>query len=132
VSRLATYEPEHLPGILALCAAEGWPSLVADPLRAQRALTAPGVTTVVAMDDDGSVVGFAQLLSDGEVQACLVLLAVDAGHRRGGIATSLVVEGLRRAGGERMDLLSEDGAVEFYESLPHRRKPGFRLYPPNR
>lgn len=36
---------------------------------------------------------------------------------------------LRRAGGDRIDLLSEDDAAGFYESFPHRRKPGFRLYP---
>jgi ribosomal protein S18 acetylase RimI-like enzyme len=129
MARLVGYEPEHLQGILALCTAEGWPSLAADPERAQRVLTAPGVTTVVAVDDGGEVLGFAQLLSDGEIQACLLLLAVDARHRRAGVATSLVSEGLRRAGGERIDLLSEDGAVEFYKALPHQRKPGFRLYP---
>jgi len=130
MSRLVGYEPEHLPGILALCTAEGWPSLAVDPERAQRVLTAPGVTTVVAVDDGGEVLGFVQLLSDWEIQACLILLAVDARHRRAGLATSLVSEGLRRAGGERVDLLREDGAVDFCEALPHRRKPGFRLYPP--
>ena len=38
-------------------------------------------------------------------------------------------EALRLSGAERVDLLSEDGAVDFYESFPHFRKPGFRLYP---
>ena len=36
---------------------------------------------------------------------------------------------LRRAGGARIDLLSEDASVGLYESFPHLRKPGFRLYP---
>ena len=49
---------EHLDGVLSLCRAEGWPSFPDDPERAIRVLTAPGVTTVIALDD-GKVVGFA-------------------------------------------------------------------------
>jgi predicted N-acetyltransferase YhbS len=125
---LRAFSPEHLSGVIALCDAEGWPSLPADPARAERVLTAPGVTTIVAVDGD-DVVGFAELLSDGELQACLANLAVRHEHRRQGIARALVQEALRRAGGERIDLLSEDDALPFYERLPHIRKPGFRLYP---
>src|SRR5438132_1154881 len=69
------FRAEHLGGVLALCVAEGWPSLPDDPERALRILTAPGVTTVVAMVNS-DVVGFASLLSDGELQACLTNLAV--------------------------------------------------------
>ena len=47
--------------------AEGWPSLPDDPARALRILTAPGVTTVVAVIQ-GEVIGFAELFSDGEIQ----------------------------------------------------------------
>ena len=59
------FRADHLDGVLALCVAEGWDSLPADRARAVRLLTAPGVTTVVAIDD-GNVVGFAELFSDGE------------------------------------------------------------------
>ena len=45
--------------------------------------------------------GLIRFLRDAEIQACLILLAVDASRRRGGLATSLVSEGFRRAGGER-------------------------------
>ncbi|MCK9487154.1 MAG: GNAT family N-acetyltransferase [Dehalococcoidia bacterium] len=122
------YRAEHLAGILRLCKAEGWPSFPDDPVRAQRVLTAPGVTTVVALDGE-AVVGFAQMFSDGELQAFLANMAVDSARRRQGVARLLVTEGLRLAGGERVDLLSEDDAVGFYESFPHFRKPGIRLYP---
>lgn len=74
------YERSHLEGVVALCEAEGWPSYPADPERAHRALTAPGVTAVVAWDD-GMVVGFAYLQSDGEIQAHLSNLAVAAAAR---------------------------------------------------
>lgn len=119
---------EHLSGVLRLCVAEGWPSFPADPERAQRILTAPGVTTVVAVEG-GEVVGFAELFSDGELQAYLANLTVDAAHRRRGIARSLIDEALRSAGGERIDLLSEQAADGFYQQLPHFPMSGFRLYP---
>jgi hypothetical protein len=71
---LRAFEPGDLPGVLRLCEAEGWPSFPADPARALRILTAPGVTTVVAVDG-GVVAGFAELFSDGELQAFVLLLA---------------------------------------------------------
>ena len=127
-TQIRRFEPGDLPGILRLCEAEGWPSLPADPPRALRILTAPGVTTVVAVDTD-AVVGFAELFSDGELQAYLANLAVAAGRRGVGIGRQLVREALRLAGGERIDLLSTEESVGFYRSLPHADKPGLRIYP---
>ncbi|MCY1140222.1 hypothetical protein OWR29_19660 [Actinoplanes sp. Pm04-4] len=68
--QIRPFEPGDLPGVLHLCEAEGWPSFPANPPRALRILTAPGVTTVVALDA-GAVIGFAELFSDGELQAYL-------------------------------------------------------------
>ena len=122
------FEAQHLDGVLRLCTEENWPSLPSDPARAVRVLTAPGVTTVVAVEDE-RVIGFAHMLSDGEIQAFLAQLVVAARCRGEGIGRLLVTEALRLAGGERIDLLSEDDAAGFYETFPHFRKPGFRLYP---
>ena len=116
-----------LPGVLRLCELEGWPSFLEDHARANRALNAPGVTTIVAVDED-SVVGFAQLMSDGEIQAHLSLIAVDPSYRRRGIAKQLVTFALEAAGGTRIDLVT-DSAEGFYAALPHRRLAGFRIYP---
>lgn len=121
------FGPGDLETVLDLCRQEGWPSFVSDPPRALRALTAPGVTTIVACDGD-RVVGFAQLLSDGEIQAHLSLIAVDKAFRRRGIARKLIEVALLEAGGERIDLVT-DTAPEFYAALPHLRMEGFRLYP---
>jgi ribosomal protein S18 acetylase RimI-like enzyme len=122
-----SYARAHLEGVVQLCRDEGWPTFLEDPERAHRVLSAPGVTTVVAVVE-GEVVGFAQLQSDGEVQAHLSLLAVARDHRRHGIARQLVTEGLARSGGVRLDLVT-DTAEEFYASLPHRTMSGYRLYP---
>jgi predicted N-acetyltransferase YhbS len=128
VVEICRFTREHLEAILSLCEAERWPSFPEDPERAVRVLTAPGVTTVVAIQDD-HVVGFAQMLSDGEIQAFLANLAVAQGARNKGIGRALVIESLRLAGGQRVDLLSEEGATAFYSSFPHFEKPGYRLYP---
>lgn len=126
--KIVRFTDEHLDGILRLCTAEGWPSFPENPERASRVLTAPGVTTVVATDED-HVIGFAQLFSDGELQAFLANVAVEHGARGQGTGRALVTTALRMAGGERIDLLSEDGATAFYERFPNFPKPGFRLYP---
>ena len=121
------YTLSDLAGVIRLCELEGWPGFPEDPPRANRALTAPGVTTMVAVDG-GDVVGFAQLQSDGEIQAHLSSIAVDPAHRRKGIGRELIVQALREAGGDRIDLIT-DSAEDFYSQLPHFRRPGFRLYP---
>jgi len=56
---------EHLVGIVAICTDEGWPSY-ADPERVWAAMTAPGVTTIVA-SQDGTVAGFIQVQGDTAV-----------------------------------------------------------------
>ena len=127
MTNVRPFESRDLDAVVALCAAEGWPSFPEDPARALRALTAPGVTTVVA-EMDGRVGGFAQLLSDGEIQAHLSLIAVDPALRRQGVARAMLREALALAGGSRIDLVT-DTAPEFYAALPHRRFEGFRIWP---
>jgi ribosomal protein S18 acetylase RimI-like enzyme len=127
MAEIRPFSPADLDEVLALCAAERWNSWTADRERAGRRLTAPGVTTMVAADAAG-VIGFAQMLSDGEVQAYLAVVVVDRERRRRGIARALIVEAAKRAGVGRVDLLSEEEAQTFYERFAHRRLPGFRIY----
>lgn len=121
------YERPHLDGVIQLCQAEGWTSFVEDPERAHRALTGAGVTTMVALAGD-KVVGFAQMQSDGEIQAHLSNIAVDHALRGAGLGRELVARAFERAGGLRVDLITES-AQEFYAGLPNRRMHGFRIYP---
>jgi ribonuclease HI len=126
--RYVDFRKEHLDGVIALCADEGWPSFPEDPPRALRALTAPGVRTVVAIDED-VIVGFAYGQGDGEIEAHLSNLVVTKSHRHRGIARRLVEEVFARTGGTRMDLLAEPGSEAFYESFEHRELRGFRIWP---
>jgi ribosomal protein S18 acetylase RimI-like enzyme len=119
VPEIRRFEPMDLDGVLRLCEIEGWTSFPDDRERALRVLTVPGVSTVVALDD-GEVVGFAELLSDGELQSYLANLVVGQRFRRSGLGRLLVQEVLKLGGGQRIDLLSEDDAVTFYESIPPR------------
>jgi len=121
------YEDRHLEPVVALCLAQGWLSW-GDRERTRRALVAPGVTTLVALDDD-SVLGVAQVISDGAITAYLSLLVVAETARRRGVGRSLVDAVFAETGLARLDLLSEDGAVGFYRSFPHKVKPGLRIYP---
>jgi len=119
---------EHLEGLIRLCQVEGYPSYTQDSERTWRALTAPGVSTLVAVLD-GRVVGFAQMQSDGLIQAHLTMIVVDRDQRRRGIGGRLVRQVFARCGGQRVDLLSTEGADAFYRSFAHQRFPGYRIYP---
>ena len=123
-TRIAPYAPAHRPGVIALFAAELWPSYTRDPERTCRALRAPGVTSLVALEGD-AVVGIVQVQSDGAIQAHLSTLVVARTHRRRGIGRRLLSDALLAAGGERLDLLSI--ADDFYASMTNRRFSGWRL-----
>ena len=112
--------------MLALCAAEGWPTYPADPARAEAAFRAPGTLTLVAVDD-GAVIAFAHALGNG-LRLYLAEIATAAHRRREGIARQLIDELFLRGGVSKIDLLT-DTATEFYATFPHRTFTGFRLYP---
>jgi len=86
------------------------------------------VTALAAVDGD-KVVGAAQALGDGLVQAYLALLVVAPGVRGQGTGRRLVDEVMRRTGAKRPDPLAEAAAAPFYDRFPHRRMSGYRLCP---
>ena len=132
--RIAAYEPQHLDQILALCKAEDWTTFAGSRDRAARAMSNPGVTALVAIDDevgsDGErVLGFSQAVGDGAFGGYLCMLLVAEDSRGHGIGKALVERTLVESGVLRLDLLSSEGAMSLYERFPHNRIPGFRIYP---
>jgi ribosomal protein S18 acetylase RimI-like enzyme len=125
--RLADFAPEHLDGILVLCESEGWRTLVEDPQRMRRALAAPGVLTLVALSDDGAVIGFVQVLTDGAIQTYLALLLVAKSARRRGVGRRLLSEAFARSDAKRLDVLAERDSAGFYGSFPHHEWLGYRI-----
>jgi len=127
-----TYAPRHLDAVLALCKAEGWTTFAANRDRAARAMGAPGVTALVAIEggaDEDRVLGFSQAVGDGAVTAYLCMLLVAPEARGRGIGRALIERTLRDAGVLRLDLLASEEAMPLYERFPHNTMPGFRLYP---
>ena len=125
---IVTYEPKYLDALLALCKSEGWISFAANPKRAGRAMTNPGVTALVAIEDERAI-GFSQAVGDGCFGGYLCMLLVDPAARGRGIGKALVEATLVESGVLRLDLLSSEGAMSLYERFPHNKIPGFRLYP---
>ena len=114
----------HLDGLISLVAAEGWTEYTEDPGRTYRALTAPGVTTLVALAD-GRVIGAIQVQSDGVIQAHVSMLLIDREWRGRQLGERLLRGGLERAGGLQLDIRTRtDG---YYERLGASRSLGFRL-----
>jgi GNAT superfamily N-acetyltransferase len=114
----------HLDGLRALVAAEGWTEYADDVERTRRALTAPGVTTLVAMAG-GDLIGAIQVQSDGLIQAHVSLLLIAKNARGVGLGSALLRRGLERAGGVRLDIRTRTEG--YYERLGASRSLGFRL-----
>ena len=123
----ASIEPfaqAHLDGLIALIAAEGWTEYTDDVERTYRALTAPGVTTLVAIAGP-RVVGAIQLQSDGVIQAHVSMLLIDRHWRGARLGSRLLREGLQRAGGLQLDIRTRTEG--YYERFGASRSLGFRL-----
>jgi ribosomal protein S18 acetylase RimI-like enzyme len=114
----------HLDGLIALVAAEGWTEYTDDVERTHRALTAPGVTTLVAIAG-GHLVGAIQVQSDGVIQAHVSMLLIERNSRGTGLGSRLLRQGLERAGGLQLDIRTRTEG--YYERLGASRSLGFRL-----
>ncbi len=113
-----------LNGLVALVDADGWSEYAVDVERTSRALSAPGVTTLVAIDD-GRVVDRDPGPSDDVIQAHVSMLLVDPNWRRHQLGCRLLREGLERAGGLRLDIRTRTEG--YHERFGASRSLGFRL-----
>lgn len=114
-----TYARAHIDGLLALVAGESWTEYTEDAERTHDALSTPGVKTLL------SLVGAIQIQSGGVIQAHVSMLLIDPEWRGRQLATRLLLEGLDRAGGQRLDTRTRNEG--YYERLGASRSLGFRL-----
>ena len=112
----------HLDELIALVAAEGWTEYTNDVERTRRALTSPGVTTLVAIAG-GHIVGAIQVQSDGLIQAHVSLLLIARNSRGVSLGSRLLRHGLERAGRLQLDVRTRTGG--YYERLGASRSFGF-------
>jgi ribosomal protein S18 acetylase RimI-like enzyme len=113
----------HLEGLIALVAAEGWTEYTDDVERTHRALTAPGVTTLVAIAG-GHLVGAIQIQSDGVIQAHVSMLLIDRNSRGTGLGSRMLRQGLERAGGVQLDIRTRTEAPRPARPSSHPTSPG--------
>ena len=131
VAPVLLYNRRHLDEVVALCSDEGWTDYAEDPERTHRVLTATGVISLVALDEDeAALAGFVQLQGDGELQAHVSLLLVKPEYRLRGVARLLLGRAQRDSGCVRADgFVQGDDAAAFYRRMPHKEGKGFRLQP---
>jgi ribosomal protein S18 acetylase RimI-like enzyme len=92
--------------------------------RTRRALTAPGVTTLVAIVG-GHLAGAIQVQSDGLIQAHVSMLLIARNARGIGLGSRLLRHSLERAGGLQPDIRTRTEG--YYGRLGASRSLGFRL-----
>ena len=81
--------------VVALYDAVGWTAYTSDPAQLLRALAASH-TVLAARADDGTLIGLARTLSDGEVTCFVQDLLVHPAHQRAGVGRALMDELRRR------------------------------------
>ncbi len=105
-------------GIVALYRELGW-SHAADPTRLRTAVERAAFS-IVAVDEDDAVIGFARALSDDAFAVYIADVLVLPSHQRQGIGRALVETILERYPLERYHhqvLVAERGAEGFYRRL---------------
>jgi predicted N-acetyltransferase YhbS len=104
--------------ILGLYRAHGW-THANDPTRLRLAVESSSLA-LVAVDDEGEVIGFARAMSDQAFAVYIADVLVAPDHQRRGIGRSLMQAILDHYPPSRFHhqvLIAERGAEGFYESL---------------
>src|SRR4051794_6238606 len=114
MTSIEPFARSHLDQLIALVAAEDWTEYSDDAERTYRALSAPGVTTLVATAG-GQVVGAIQVQSDGVIQAHVSMLLLAPEWRGRGLGAQLLRAALERAGGEQLDVRTRTEG--YYERM---------------
>lgn len=114
---IRTIEPQEIEAARQLLIANHWGPRVQDAALFAELLRRSQIA-LVAVDDDGRVVGFLRAISDGIFNGYISMVVVAADRRGQGIGSALV----RAAMGERPEMTwvlraGRDGVAGFYEKL---------------
>jgi len=119
--KIRPIEASDIEPARVLLANANWGPRVADPA-VFRELVARSPLALVAIDDDGQVVGFLRALTDGLFNGYISMVVVAPHARHRGIGSALV----RAAMGDKPEMTwvlraGRDGVSAFYEQLGFNR-----------
>lgn len=112
------------PSIQVLYEKEGWMTFLKRSEDALKAWENSNIT-LVALDGD-IIVGLIRALTDGKITTYIAEIIVDNSYRGKGIGRALLDICHNLYPHARLDLLSTDGADEFYQRESFRTHIGFR------
>ncbi|MGH4124294.1 MAG: GNAT family N-acetyltransferase [Clostridium sp.] len=115
---------KDFPAVQRLYEKEGWMTFIE---RADEGLKAwkNSTITLVAVEKE-LVVGLVRALTDGKITTYIAEIIVDSNYRRKDIGKALLDVCHNLYPRTRLDLLSTEGADEFYERNKFRKTTGFR------
>lgn len=124
---VTTYRDYHASSAINLLGNCGWHGSGLPTRAVLRNASARGAAFVAV--SDARVIGFARVISDGVTVSYLCELATDQNWRAYGVASALLDACQDVFPAARMDLLSTEVAVGFYERVGFSRRQGFRRWP---
>jgi ribosomal protein S18 acetylase RimI-like enzyme len=111
--------PEDLEEVRSLLAAHGWSDRVAD--RSRFAAVVRWSERALVAEEDGKIVAFGRVVTDGVWNGYLSMVIVDPEYRHRGIGTALVEELMGPGTGITWLLRARDpDSVPFWEKLGFR------------
>lgn len=103
---------------------EGWMTFIK---RKEDSLKAWKSSSISLVATDGEIiVGLVRALTDGEITTYIAEIIIDMDYRGKGIGAALLDACHNLYPHTRLDLLSTEGADEFYENNKFRKTTGFR------
>ena len=112
------------PLIQMLYEKEGWMTFIKRKEESLKAWKSSSIS-LVAVDGE-EIVGLVRALTDGEITTYIAEIIIDINYRGQGIGAALLNECHNLYPNTRLDLLSTEGADEFYERNDFRKITGFR------
>lgn len=122
---IRAWSPNDFDAMCALSSVEGWTT---PALRPKDTLAAweNSWPTLVAVDTDGQLAGFLRAITDTRITTYLCELLVRHEFRRLGLGRLLIDVCQSLVPTTRLDLLSTDGADDFYRAIDCADFQGFR------